>query len=331
MERTILLAPLLACAVQNACAQGCSDAGVCTAGAIGELRLWQDSVPDAMTYRSDARLAYSYGIGDLGTTVQQILPELNIGIGERISIQAKVPFLWTKGDLGDNGGIGDAVATVSFAFVEAADRGLTGMLGMRLPTGSTDARAPVLADTGNHVLVALDAGSLPMVYQTGLGTTDLLAGITARKHRWTIALAYQHVLHNGNNNRFTPEAWSGDDRAQGYDPSYCLDRQDDAVGRVQYTYGCGRLALQPGLLAIYHVADDTVLEDPSADLSMPPQRTVVEGSQGLTLNGTLDLRFKLSDRWALEASAGMPFITREARPDGLTRELVVNGGLRFRF
>ena len=65
---TLALLPLML--IPRLHAQGCSDAGVCTAGAIGELRLWQDSVPDAMTYRSDARLVYSYGIGDLGTTVQ---------------------------------------------------------------------------------------------------------------------------------------------------------------------------------------------------------------------------------------------------------------------
>ncbi len=304
-------------------AQGCSDAGVCTAGAIGQLHLWQDSVADAGIYRSDARVVYSYAVGEQKTLITQIVPELKIGIGERFSLQVKVPFVNTSGNLGKSNGVGDAIATASYAFIKEQDRNITGSLGLRLPTGTTDTHDDAITTTQMR-------RDLPMPYQTGLGTTDVLAGIEWRHKRYVAAIAYQHVLSQNNKNTFSHAAWDNGTDASRYFESNELERADDAVLRLQYAYGCGRLSLQPGLLAIYHTKNDTRLEQLMA---MDPmmQRVAISGSQGLTLNGTLDLRYKLSDRWAVDVSAGMPFITRKVRPDGLTREFVMNAGLRFRF
>ncbi|MBK6831771.1 MAG: hypothetical protein IPG92_13970 [Flavobacteriales bacterium] len=44
--------------------------------------------------------------------------------------------------------------------------------------------------------------------------------------------------------------------------------------------------------------------------SNEPERITLSGFQGLTLNVTMDLRFRLPDRWALEASFGAPVIAR---------------------
>ena len=88
----------------------------------------------------------------------------------------------------------------------------------------------------------------------------------------------------------------------------------------------GRLAVQPGLLAIVHLANDT-----RGDGLEPPQRVTIEGSSGLTLNLTVDARYKLSDAWAIEAAFGSPLVVREVRPDGLTRSMVLNVGVRFGF
>jgi hypothetical protein len=132
-------------------------------------------------------------------------------------------------------------------------------------------------------------------------------------------------------NRFSHGSWFHDERADKYFESLFLERKDDFVARLQYAYGCGRLSLQPGLLAIYHVAEDTRMNDFVGPDGSLPQRVSIAGSQGLTLNVTLDLRFKLSEQWAIETSLGAPVITREARPDGLTREFVGSVWLRYRF
>ena len=169
-----------------------------------------------------------------------------------------------------------------------------------------------------------------MPYQTGLGTTDLIAGINFRHKRYVASIAYQHVLSQNNENQFTHSAWFNYPIVLDYFESRGLRRADDLVVRAQYAYGCGRLSLQPGLLAIYHVADDTRLNDAVRGPN-EPERITIAGSQGLTLNLTVDLRFKLADRWALEASFGAPVIVREVRPDGLTRENVTAVGLMYRF
>jgi len=76
------------------------------------------------------------------------------------------------------------------------------------------------------------------------------------------------------------------------------------------------------------------LEDPNTlelILDRPFQRREIDGSEGLTLNLTADLRYQLNSSWWLEASMGSPLVVREVRPDGLTRALVANVGLRYAF
>ena len=331
MTRPIALLCLMIIAAHlPARGQGCSDAGVCSAGPIGQLQLWQDSTADVVDYRHFARLGYSYAIGEQGTTIMQANAEISVGIGPRLSVQAKVPYIWASGELGENRGIGDAIGTVSYTFLKEHERNITGILGVRLPTGSVTAGVPVYDDNVSHPMIAYQK-PLPLPYQTGLGTTDLLIGVNARLGHWTAALAYQHVLGYADRNRFTHGAWFNNADANRYFESLLLERKDDLVARLQYAYGCGRLALQPGLLAIYHVAEDTRLNDFITQENALPERVSIDGSQGLTLNVTLDLRYKLSDQWAIEAMLGTPVVTREVRPDGLTRSLVTGFGLRYRF
>jgi hypothetical protein len=45
----------------------------------------------------------------------------------------------------------------------------------------------------------------------------------------------------------------------------------------------------------------------------------------------LDAAYRLTDKWTLELAYGSPLITREVRPDGLTRSLVLNMGATWRF
>ncbi|MCB0782962.1 MAG: hypothetical protein KDC02_01800, partial [Flavobacteriales bacterium] len=86
----------------------------------------------------------------------------------------------------------------------------------------------------------------------------------------------------------------------------------------------GDLAIQPGLLAIYHLDQDTRLDSAGSRMS-------VEGSDGLTLNLTIDARYRLNDAWTLELAYGSPMVVRDERPDGLTRSMVLNLALAYRF
>ena len=88
-------------------AQGCSDAGVCTAGPIGALHLVGDSTVAAKEYRHLARLTFSYGIGEQGTTIVQVVPELHLDLTENLSLQLKGPYLNQSRDLRNNSMVRD--------------------------------------------------------------------------------------------------------------------------------------------------------------------------------------------------------------------------------
>jgi hypothetical protein len=300
-------------ALLRASGQGCSDAGVCTAGPIGEVTTASDS--STTSFRHFARLTFSFAAGEQGTTILQAVPEVSIGATERLSFQLKVPYITVSGDLGNTSGLGDPVLTGAYIFHRTEKERLEGVLGVKVNSGDANTQANNLP--------------LPMPYQTSLGTTDLLFGLTYRKSRFSGAVAYQHVLTQNNKNGFFRSAWAGSTdstAAASYFGSLVLVRASDAVVRAQYALTVGDLILQPGLLGILHLGKDTQLN--FADLS---QRVAIDGSDGLTLNLTVDARYKLSDRWAIEAAFGSPLVVREVRPDGLTRSMVVNLGLRCSF
>ncbi|MBK9175902.1 MAG: hypothetical protein IPM46_06090 [Flavobacteriales bacterium] len=325
MRIILLLLGLLT--IHRALAQGCSDAGVCTAGPMGQIAMGTDSA-DAKEPRHFARLMFSYAVGEQDVVIVQVQPEISLGITNRLSLQLKVPYISASGNLGDNSGMGDMVTTLSYAFIKQSDRNLTAITGVRLPTGRF---SPA---NFNQATYGPTSHPLPMPYQVGLGTTDLLLGAQYRHKRWTGTIAYQHVLKQDNQSTFLHRYWQDVPEAQGYFESFALERANDAVARVQYAIPIKRLTLQPGLLGIYHLGLDSRLEidsPPNFFESSPPVRRDVEGSDGLTLNITADARYALSDAWALEASFGSPVIVREARPDGLTRHFVISAGLRFAF
>ena len=301
-------------------AQGCSDAGVCTAGPIGELHSPNDTTVAATEHPHYARMSFSYAVGERNITILQGTAELGLQATERWGFQLRVPYLAVDGDLGSNSGVGDPVITASYAISAKTTKRLDAMLGVKLNAGNANTRTA-------------EGLPLPMPYQTSLGTTDLLMGLNYRNGRWRSALAFQTVLVNENTNTFTHAAWMDDPMAQGYFESAYLERASDAVARIQYAVPVGSLVVQPGLLAIYHVARDKRQEVPMDPAGMPRLPEVVEivGSEGLTLNLTVDARYTLNDRWAVELAYGSPLIVREERPDGLTRSLVLNMGLRYAF
>lgn len=293
-------------------AQGCSDAGVCTAGPIGELVAIMDST--SVDHSHYARLIFSYAVGEQNTSILQGVAEVGIGITERLGVQAKLPYFSASGNLGSNSGVGDPVITASYVLSKRANTQLEGMLGVKIPVNDANAQ--------------VDDKALPMPYQTSLGTTDLLLGLNYRWARWSFGLAYQHILSNRNENQFSHALWMDDMDALGYFESAFLDRADDAVVRLQYRIPIGgSFLVQPGLLAIVHMEEDMTTEFGMSEL----EREAVAGSDGLTLNLTIDARWAINDRWAVELAYGSPLITRDVRPDGLTRSMVLNTGLRYSF
>ncbi len=288
---------LLHCAVvlmaHEASAQGCSDAGVCTAGPIGELHEDGDSIAMARTKRHFVRVGLSYAVGEQRTTILIAMTELGFGITDRLGVSVRLPYQSVKGNLGSNSGAGDPIITAAYAFIKQDARGLDAMVGVKLNSGNADA-------LWDGFSIDQVPRSLPMPYQTSLGTTDLLLGLNYRYKRLSGALALQLPVRQANENSFTHASWGEDPAALGYFESAYLERAADAVARIQYRFSWGRFALQPGLLAIQHLGQDSRVDSRTGHITHVAlrERVAVQGSEGLTLNITADARCRLSDSWS---------------------------------
>ena len=290
--RFAVLLMMLIAAYQSSTSQGCSDAGVCTMGTMRSTTHELDS-----SARGFISISTSYGAGEQGVSIMQVVPEVEWHVGQLMSLRASVPVMHTSGSIGSNSGIGDAVISVSrtVPLIDDVEMGLT--LGTRLPTGTTNA-------------VYTPMASLPMPYQTGLGTTDLVVGVSSTYDRWSIALGYQRVLANNNLNTYV-------DQGLGYFTSKDYQRGDDAILRVGRAIPIADIDLVPSVLAIYRVQQDRVMGER------------VEGSDGLTLNLALAASTSIADRMNLRLDAAAPVIVRKVRADGLTRALVVSLGFTY--
>lgn len=85
-----------------------------------------------------------------------------------------------------------------------------------------------------------------------------------------------------------------------------------------------RLKVTPSLLPIYHLGNDSFADENDV-------LREISGSEGLTLNGNLYFDYALSGKHSIQLNAGMPFLVRTARPDGLTRGFIANVEFRVRF
>lgn len=320
-----LIAAVLLWAVHTTLqAQGCSDAGVCTAGPMGQMVTAADtSSSDAP--RHYAKLQVGCALDEQMVFIVQTQADLGMGITKRLMFRLNVPYIVATGNLGNNHGVGDIIPSLSYAFIKQPQRNFTAVVGLRLPTGKS-AQQDIVQSTFSPT-----SHPLPMPYQTGLGSFDLLLGTQYRHRKWTVALAYQHILGQDNQNTFLHMYWQDEPAAQEYFESFALERADDAVVRVQRAFVSGQYMLQPGLLAIYHMGRDSRLER-VGELNYFGEyqfvRREIDGSEGLTLNVTFDVRRTLGERWSLEGGLAFPVIAREVRPDGLTRSAIIQVGLR---
>jgi hypothetical protein len=189
---------------------------------------------------------------------------------------------------------------------------VTGMIASKIPL--------------NQSSLEKDGLGLPMVYQSSLGTVDLISGMSFMNRGWIISLGWQQPLSGENANEFLPADWDIQE-AVAYPPSNKFNRKGDALLRFTYSRQLGTaLLLQGGLLNIYHLADDT-FKDPA----FSNQPISIKGSKGLTMNITASAWVNVGRKLKAGITAGVPFLVRDIRPDGLTRHFVVSPELQWKF
>ncbi len=294
---------LLAVSFVDVKAQGCSDAGVCSIGSSHTIADDSTSIEGRGT--SSVSLTTSFGMGEEGVSIFQIMPELNIGITKKLSWQARIPFMNINGNLGDVSGIGDVVTGFSFVANKKPTTKTVIYGGVKIPLSDANEKKKNL--------------SLPMPYQVGIGTLDFVGGISHSFYNWQTTIGYQHVLYNRNKNEFTRKLWANNKDAQKYFESKGFIRGNDASFKLEYNFKRNKANIAPGVLAIYRINKDQILDTNNVHYA-------IKGSDGITLNITGDATYEIGKKSTLRFQLGFPVIVRDIRADGLTRSLVLNLG-----
>ncbi|HNQ11650.1 MAG TPA: hypothetical protein PKH65_01575 [Bacteroidia bacterium] len=280
-------------------AQGCSDAGFCSAGSMQN-----HNGQDEYVNLSKVSASISYGVGEQGVSIVQFTPEVQIGLFTGTQIQVKIPFMAINGNIGSNSGLGDAIFSITQKLpIDLNDGDILITAGSRIPIGTTDEKDK--------------DGPLPMPYQTGLGTLDGIGGLSVRLKQWKMSAGFQWVMDDQNKNQFLRAAWLGNEDAQKYFESNKLKRGNDALLRIDRSLKVGRFVFTPGVLGIYRLNKDSYVNENGV-------RSSISGSDGLTLNINLSSDIKINDKAGLNVIAAFPAVVRDKRPDGLTRSAVLS-------
>lgn len=283
---------------KNLCAQGCSDAGFCTMRTLKPT----SQVDSMIEAKNQAVFGISRGLGDYGIFVTIPYVEYSRVLSAGWSISGKVGYLFANGEWNTQG-FSDLYLNTAYAF----RKNVKGTLGFKIPFND-----------GN---LQKNGMSLPMNYQTSLGTFDMIAGLSYYPIKGLgLTAAVQQPLTQNHNQYISPDGRSPYTTTNGY------HRKGDVLFRANYQFALmkNKLELTAGLLPIYHLEEDSYKTEGE-------ERITIVGSQGLTLNGNLFLVYHVRKKQAVELSYGMPFLTRKSRPDGLTREYVFGAEYKVSF
>jgi hypothetical protein len=278
-------------------AQGCSDAGFCSVG---------NTFTDELASTKN-QLDFGAIIGGGEANIFYFSPYLSYtrNISESFSMNAKVTYSQANGDFGTRGQFGDAFLTGNYTFKEKNAKTWSTLLGFKFPFTSSNAKI-------NDI-------SLPLDYQSSLGTFDLIAGVGLNYKKWFFNSAIQIPVFNNNKNSYFDEYSASND----FVSTNLFERKPDVLFRTTYTITTNKkFTFKPNLLFIYHLGEDSYE-------NIFGNRTTIENSDGLTLNGNLITSYTLSANKIIELSLATPFAIREERPDGLTRSFTA--GLIYKY
>jgi hypothetical protein len=147
----------------------------------------------------------------------------------------------------------------------------------------------------------------------------------AVQKKWEFTTGLQIPVIQKNKNSFFADEYT-DPKAKSFASTNNFRRKSDALARVGYNIAIGTksINLKPNLLAIYHLGKDTY-ENRFGN------RTIIDGSEGLTLNIGLIASKKITAKSSVEIIAATPLIVRDIRADGLTRSAIINLQYTFQF
>jgi hypothetical protein len=281
-------------------AQGCSDAGICT---IGHGFRSTDK-----ELKSSIEVATVFGTGDFDVKYFSPFISYSRQINEKIQLSTKVTYSAASGSFGKRGAFGDAFISGNYTFKEQNNKQWSALVGWKIPFTSSNLK--------------INGFSLPLDYQSSLGTFDLFLGTNLKYKRWDFNAVVQIPVFNNNKNSYFA-AFSG---TNDFPSTNLFERKSDALFRTTYTLHAKnqKFTFKPNVLFIYHLGEDS-FENRFG------QRESFVGSKGLTVNANLISTYNFSKQKSIELSVASPFVVRDIRPDGLTRSFVLAVQYRILF
>lgn len=262
----------------------CSDAGICS--------LRGHSI-EQKTKTFDLSIGYSYGYSGKEDDIAYSSVKLNglIYFTADTKFNVIMPYNFQSGPLGNLNGIGDLIISLSQSY-EIKDSRLVLTVGAKFATADENKKR------------------LPQVYQSGLGTNDLLLGIDYSFSNFTFGIGYQLAGKRNEN-------------SQTY-----LKRGDDLLIRGEYTFIIEKFNINPQLLFIKRISKSNVLYNGT----LPESHFFdVDGSDHSQLNLLISTFYEINNMHSLFLEAAVPLLERDINIDGLKRTFTISTGLSFRF
>jgi hypothetical protein len=300
----LLFAPLLSMA------QGCSDAGFCTMGAMKPDQPYNKRI--AMRLRS-MELSFYRGTTHLTPIIFVATADLNFSLNKTTTFQVKLPYQAVNGRLAQTSGVGDISVCFTRQLYDAETFSINWSLGGKIPTNDSDKATP-------------EDLPLPMYYQTSLGTWDAISGISLISRKWLLATGIQVPL-NQNNNQFVWSAWPDDNENKNYSSEYNqamdLRRGIDVMLRVERNFRFSRFNVSLGVLPIYRITKDEFYRS-NKPAGSPITKVKPDAAMGLACSAIGTVGYSFNVRSSIKLLVGRKLTQRELNPDGLTRELVTS-------
>ena len=301
---------LLIIAISENLAQGCSDAGFCTMGAMKPDQPFNKKIE--LKLRS-MEISFYRGTTPLTPVIYVATADLNFSINSRTSFQVKLPYQAASGQLANTSGLGDISLCVTRNIFTSEKFDVNFTIGGKIPTNQSDKNE--------------DGFPLPMYYQTSLGTYDFITGISLINRNWLFATGIQHPF-NRNANQFLWNAWEGGPEDLAYIQKYAnakeLKRGTDVMLRVERNFRFSRLNFTVGLLPIFRITQDEITDN-KGERVQPP------GTNGMALSGILTTGYSFNVRSGIKLLLGHKIKQRDVNPDGLTRVFVSTLSYYYRF
>ncbi len=281
--------------------QGCSDAGFCTMDSFKP-----HSADSAEVMNNQLKIGAFFGMADYSISVYGNYLEYNRQLGKKFGLDAKLTTLAQNGNGIASFGLSDVFINANYK----ANGSIKFTLGVKIPLSSANESFENLP--------------LPMDYQASLGTFDFIFGIGYEVNKIQFATAIQQPLTQ-NDNQFITANYPTDSKLKTFQSTNKFQRSGDVLLRVSYPFSLTpKFKITPSILPIYHLTNDKYTDEFNITKE-------IDGSQGLTINGTTYLDYEINSKNTIQFNMGVPFVVRDIRPDGLTRSLIANLEYRIKF